>query len=73
MVLNPEIQAKARAEVDTVIGNRLPEFDDRPSLPYVNAMLDETLRWGPVTPLGTFHRCSFNLVFMKRILELFRI
>ncbi|KAJ7092623.1 cytochrome P450 [Mycena epipterygia] len=55
MVLNPEIQAKARAEVDAVIGNRLPEFDDRPSLPYVNAMLDETLRWGPVTPLALPH------------------
>ncbi|KAJ7492718.1 cytochrome P450 [Mycena latifolia] len=69
MVLNPDIQAKARAEVDAVVGNRLPEFvcsahnrsppihavGDRPSLPYVNAMLDETLRWGPVTPLALPH------------------
>ncbi|KAJ6621636.1 cytochrome P450 [Mycena sp. CBHHK59/15] len=55
MTLNPEIQANARAELDAVVGNRLPDFADRPSLPYVNAMLDETLRWGPVTPLALPH------------------
>ncbi|KAJ7783681.1 cytochrome P450 [Mycena maculata] len=52
MVLNPDIQAKARAEIDAVLGNRLPEFSDLPSLPYAKAMLDETLRWAPITPLA---------------------
>jgi cytochrome P450 len=52
MVLNPDVQAKAQAELDTLVGNRLPEFSDKPSLPYIDAMLDETLRWAPVTPLG---------------------
>lgn len=45
MVLNPEHQARAQKEIDTVIGSgRLPEFEDRPSLPYVECVLQETLR-----------------------------
>ncbi|KAH7925846.1 cytochrome P450 [Leucogyrophana mollusca] len=53
MVLNPRVQEKAQAEIDLVVGNaRLPDFTDRPSLPYVDAILRETLRWFPVVPLG---------------------
>lgn len=43
----------AQAELDAVIGpQRLPEFGDRPSLPYMNALVKETLRWQLVAPLG---------------------
>ncbi|KAG2350438.1 p450-domain-containing protein [Suillus weaverae] len=53
MVLNPEVQAKAQAEIDRVVGkDRLPDFDDRPASPYLEAVLRETLRWHPVIPLG---------------------
>jgi len=54
MILYPEVQAKGQAEIDSVIGatSRLPEFDDRPLLPYVDAILRELLRWIPVVPLG---------------------
>ena len=53
MVLYPEVQKKAQAEIDTVIGpNRLPDFGDRPSLPYINAVVKEVMRWHLVTPLG---------------------
>ena len=53
MVLYPEVQKKAQAEIDTVIGpNRLPDFGDRPSLPYINAIVKELRRWHLVTPLG---------------------
>ncbi|KAG0697077.1 cytochrome P450 [Suillus ampliporus] len=56
MVLHPELQAKAQAEIDQVVGkDRLPDFDDRPALPYVEAILRETLRWHPVAPLGIPH------------------
>ena len=55
MVLHPEVQAKAQADIDRVIGkDRLPDFDDRPALPYLDAILRETLRWHPVTPLGPY-------------------
>ncbi|PBK75888.1 cytochrome P450 [Armillaria solidipes] len=56
-VLYPEVQAKAQAELDTVVGpTRLPNFDDRPQLPYVDAILLEALRWNPVLPMGVAHR-----------------
>ena len=49
MALYPEVQKKTQAKIDSVIGpNRLPDFHDRSSLPYVNAVLKETLRWIPV-------------------------
>ena len=55
MALYPEVQKKAQAEIDSVIGpNRLPNFEDRPSLPYINAIVKETLRWHLPAPLGAF-------------------
>ncbi|KAH9487035.1 Cytochrome P450 monooxygenase [Psilocybe cubensis] len=57
MVHHPEIQRRAQEEIDSVIGDsRLPDFNDRESLPYVEAILLETLRWAPVTPLSLPHR-----------------
>ena len=53
MALYPEVQKKAQAEIDAVVGpNRLPDFHDRPSLPYVNAVVKESSRWNLVAPLG---------------------
>jgi cytochrome P450 len=54
MLLHPDVQAKAQAELDTVVGrDRLPDFSDRGNLPYVNSVLLETLRWKLVAPTGT--------------------
>jgi cytochrome P450 len=54
MVLYPDIQKKAQQELDSVIGRgRLPEFTDRPSLPYIDSIVKETIRWNPVAPLGS--------------------
>ena len=59
MVLNPEVQAKAQAQVDSVIGmDRLPDFDDITSLPYIEAILMETMRWHPPAPFRTSVLCS---------------
>ncbi|KAK0469561.1 cytochrome P450 [Desarmillaria tabescens] len=56
-LLYPEVQVKAQAELDAVVGStRLPNFDDRPQLPYIEAILLEALRWNPVTPMGIAHR-----------------
>ncbi|KIJ07215.1 hypothetical protein PAXINDRAFT_121182 [Paxillus involutus ATCC 200175] len=53
MVGNPHVWKRAQAEIDTVVGvDRFPDFDDRPSLPYVDAILRETTRWQPPVPLG---------------------
>ena len=53
MALYPEVQKKAQEEIDSVVGlNRLPEFEDRPFLPYINAIAKESMRWHLVGPLG---------------------
>ena len=55
MMNHPEVQRKAQAELDTVLGGRLPTCDDRgPSLPYINALVEEVLRWSAVVPLCEF-------------------
>ena len=63
MALYPEVQKKAQAEIDAVVGpNRLPDFHDRPSLPYINAIVKESSRWNLVLPLGGscyHHRCCY--------------
>ncbi|KAF9241875.1 cytochrome P450 [Melanogaster broomeanus] len=54
MVLFPEAQRKAQKDIDAVVGShRLPNFDDRPALPYVDALIREVLRWHPVGPTGS--------------------
>jgi cytochrome P450 len=56
MTHHSEIQERAREEIDSVLGGNMATHDDRPSLPYVNAMIKEILRWGPVVPLGELVR-----------------
>ena len=52
MVVNQGAQEKAQAEIDVVVDkDRLPTMDDRPLLPYLDAVFRETLRYSPVTPL----------------------
>ena len=59
MALHPEVQKKAQTEIDTVVGpKRLPDFHDRPSLPYINAVVKELSRWNLVLPLGKLSLAS---------------
>ncbi|KZT28797.1 cytochrome P450 [Neolentinus lepideus HHB14362 ss-1] len=56
MMLYPEAQKKAQAEIDAVIGNdRLPSLADMDKLPYIDALVKEVFRWHPVAPLGLPH------------------
>ncbi|KAF7789958.1 hypothetical protein EIP86_000906 [Pleurotus ostreatoroseus] len=56
LVLHPEVQRKAQAELDRVIGtDRLPMLEDRDQLPYITAIFRESLRWHPVIPLSVTH------------------
>ncbi|KAG2127548.1 cytochrome P450 [Suillus bovinus] len=56
MVLYPDVQKRAQAEIDSVVGrDRLPTFEDRASLRYIDAVVRETFRWQPVVPLGLPH------------------
>ncbi|OJT10986.1 O-methylsterigmatocystin oxidoreductase [Trametes pubescens] len=53
MALHPETLQKAQAELDRVVGTeRMPTIDDRAGLPYIDALIKETMRWHPAVPLG---------------------
>ncbi|BCS21176.1 cytochrome P450 [Aspergillus puulaauensis] len=59
MALYPAVQKKAQEELDRVIGpNKLPTFADRAKLPYIEAVVNESLRWHPVAPMGIPHMCT---------------
>ncbi|KAJ7065516.1 cytochrome P450 [Mycena amicta] len=56
MLAYPEVQKKAQAELDAVLGHgNLPTFEDQSSLPYVTALVKEVLRWRSVLPIAVPH------------------
>ncbi|OAX33598.1 cytochrome P450 [Rhizopogon vinicolor AM-OR11-026] len=64
MVLFPDVQARARAEIDQVTKHDIiPSIDDRASLPYLDAVLFEVLRWHIPTPLGIAHATSQDDIY----------
>jgi cytochrome P450 len=53
VILHPDTQKRAQEELDAATGReRLPTYEDRPRLPFVDAMCKEVMRWRPVTPVG---------------------
>ncbi|KAK7446315.1 hypothetical protein VKT23_014521 [Stygiomarasmius scandens] len=67
MLLNPDIQRKAQEELDRVVAKsgpeRLPDFKDRESLPYITAIMYEVFRSQPVNPLGIAHLSTEDDVY----------
>ncbi|KAJ7510489.1 cytochrome P450 [Mycena galericulata] len=61
---NPEAQKKAQNEIDSVIDpGQLPDFADEKALPYVTAIVKETMRWWSVAPIGIPHRVAVEDVY----------
>ena len=53
VLLRPEAQTMAQKELDTITRReRLPTFEDRLKLPFVDAICKEVIRWRPVVPLS---------------------
>ncbi|KAG7100011.1 hypothetical protein E1B28_001798 [Marasmius oreades] len=64
METHPEIQKRTQAEVDAATGgDRLPHPDDEGKMPYLTAVIKETLRWSPVAPLGLFHSLAQDDIY----------
>ena len=56
MAINPGVQAKAQNEIGRVVGiDRLPDFSDRETMPYVEAIYREVLRCKPPLHMGMPH------------------
>jgi len=63
MQANPEVQKKAQAELDAIVGtDRLPSFNDRENLPYINALCKELIRLNPPLPAGMLFITDSNRV-----------
>jgi cytochrome P450 len=61
MIQYPDVRIRAQAELDAVVGrDRLPKFEDKDKLPYIVAIVRETLRWRPVGPLGEWAGSEFT-------------
>ncbi|KAI0720657.1 cytochrome P450, partial [Fomitopsis betulina] len=59
MVRYPEVYKRAQAEVDIVIeAGRLPQLEDRESLPFLECILKEVYRWGAPVPLSIAHQLT---------------
>lgn len=64
ILLRPDLHIKAQAELDAVTGReRLPTFEDRPRLPFVDAVCKEVLRWRPATPLALPHAATEDNIY----------
>lgn len=64
MSLYPEVQKKAQAQLDAVVGpHRLPSHEDWEALPYVTAIVKEALRWHVVLPFSIPHLTTEDMVY----------
>ncbi|KAI0062717.1 cytochrome P450 [Artomyces pyxidatus] len=64
LILHPDVMRKAQAELDAVTGGqRLPDYEDRARLPYVEAICKEVLRWRMVAPAGVPHAATQDDVY----------
>ncbi|KAJ5306149.1 hypothetical protein N7508_005164 [Penicillium antarcticum] len=55
LLKNPSAYKKAQEEVDTVIGKRKIVVEDMSKLPYITAVMRETLRLNPTAPMIAVH------------------
>ncbi|CAI7623090.1 unnamed protein product [Penicillium glandicola] len=62
MAKYPDAQRKAQEELHRVCPDRMPQFEDCDQLPYVNALIKETIRWIPIAPIGFPHAVSQDII-----------
>ena len=59
MAKHTQVQKKVQAEIDEKIGTtRRPQLSDKDNTPYVDAVVQELLRFSTIGPFGLFHRAT---------------
>ncbi|KAG6877810.1 hypothetical protein C0992_009240 [Termitomyces sp. T32_za158] len=67
MATNQDKLKIAQAELNRVIGSRLPNIADRENLPYVDAIIRETFRWHPPLPMAIARASIYDDVYRGRV------
>lgn len=60
MVIHQDIQAKAQEEIDSIVGKRSVSDSDLSKLPYLKAIIKESLRMHPPGPLLSWARLAIH-------------
>jgi cytochrome P450 len=64
MVIFPEVAKAGQEELDRVCGERMPDLNNVPDLPYIRACAKESLRWMPGFMLGIPHSVTQDDAYM---------
>ena len=73
LITHPDVLKTAQTELDSLLPAisspnyepRSPCFIDEPQLPYLKALIFETLRWRPAVPLGLFHASTSSSTYLS--------
>ncbi|KXG47308.1 Cytochrome P450, E-class, group I [Penicillium griseofulvum] len=69
LAASPRAQKAAHDELMRVVGpNRLPKFEDMPSLPYIRACVKEMLRMNPILAPGIRHYADQDVVYKNYVI-----
>lgn len=63
MMSFPDVQEKARQQIERVVGDRLPVFDDLDAIPHVRCLMKEVWRWRAPMALGHPHTTTRELSY----------
>ncbi|KAB8261640.1 cytochrome P450 [Aspergillus pseudonomiae] len=63
MLQYPDVQQKARAQIEAVVGDRLPDFADLERIPYIRCIMKELWRWRPPVSLGHPHVTTKDIIY----------
>ncbi|KAH8742573.1 cytochrome P450, partial [Diaporthe sp. PMI_573] len=63
MMTYPEVLKRGQELLDVTVGDRVPEWEDLDSLPYVRCLMKEVWRWRPPVALGHPHTTTRELVY----------
>ncbi|TFK28463.1 cytochrome P450 [Coprinopsis marcescibilis] len=63
MLVHPDIQGQLHQELDSVLGDRLPEFSDLKNLPLLEASVMESIRLYTTLPSGVPHASTKDDVY----------
>ncbi|KAK0213317.1 cytochrome P450 [Desarmillaria ectypa] len=64
MLHYPDVMKKTQAEIDSIVGSgRMPDFKDFDALPYVQAVIKETMRWRCIVPIAVPHAVMCDDVY----------